>query len=224
VSTTPNPAAFAAPIAGASAAALLKHPAQLQSNLRLSDAMREAESEIRPDQSETSPLPSPNAPAQLRHYQHQALAQIRAAIIDGFRALLLVLPTGAGKTVIAAELMRQAVAKGKRALFLAPRRELVHQTSAKLAGHRHGVLLAGADHKMDLYAPLQVASVDTLRSRLLRRKRLELPNFDLVIVDEAHLSVTSARKALLELWPNAIRIGLTATPTRKDGRALGDHP
>ena len=45
--------------------------------------------------------------------------------------------------------------------------------------------------------------------------------FSLVIVDEAHLSITLARQALLERWPAAVRIGLTATPTRKDGRALG---
>src|SRR5262249_28319083 len=47
------------------------------------------------------------------------------------------------------------------------------------------------------------------------------PDFSLVIVDEAHLSITQARQALLARWPNATRIGLTATPTRKDGRALG---
>jgi superfamily II DNA or RNA helicase len=55
----------------------------------------------------------------------------------------------------------------------------------------------------------------------VRRRRLTLSDFELVIIDEAHLSITAVRKALLDLWPSALRIGLTATPTRKDGRALG---
>ena len=42
-----------------------------------------------------------------------------------------------------------------------------------------------------------------------------------MIVAEAHLGITGRKKALLERWPKAFRIGLTATPTRKDGRALG---
>ena len=161
------------------------------------------------------------APVALWPFQQRAIEQLDAAVAAGSRAPLLVLPTGAGKTVIAAYLMSRAVERHQRALFLAPRRELVGQTSAKLAGQRHGVLLAGAEAQRDLYALIQVASIETLQSRLVRRKRLVLPDFDLVLVDEAHLSVTAARKALLALWPNALRIGLTATPTRKDGRALG---
>ena len=157
----------------------------------------------------------------LRPYQAQAVELLDKAIAAASRAPLLVLPTGAGKTIIGAWLIRRAIERGQRALFLAPRRELVTQTSAKLGGIRHGLLLAGADHRLDLYAPVQVASVDTLRSRLVRRKRLDLPDFDVVLVDEAHLHVTEARRALLDLWPAALRIGLTATPTRKDGRALG---
>jgi superfamily II DNA or RNA helicase len=48
-----------------------------------------------------------------------------------------------------------------------------------------------------------------------------LPEFGLIVVDEAHLSITKARLGLLGRWPDAIRVGLTATPIRKDGRALG---
>ncbi len=167
-------------------------------------------------------LPPPTPPA-LRPYQLDALAQVDTAVRAGRRAPLLVLPTGAGKTVIAAELIRREVAAGRSALFLAPRRELIHQTCAKLdvIGVAHGVLLAGADERDGLDAAVQVASVDTLVSRALRRRQLRLPAFNLVIVDEAHLSVTLTRQRLLALWPAAVRVGLTATPTRKDGRALG---
>ncbi len=159
----------------------------------------------------------------LRPYQERTLELLEAALTAGRRKPLLVLPTGAGKTVIACELMRRAVERGQRSLFLAPRRELVTQASRQLAsaGIAHGVLLAGADPMGGLYARVQVGSVDTLLSRLVRRERLVLPEPHLVIADEAHLSITETRKGLLDRWPQALRIGLTATPTRKDGRALG---
>jgi superfamily II DNA or RNA helicase len=158
----------------------------------------------------------------LRDYQSAALDRLAAAFASGCLAPLLVAPTGSGKTVIAAEAIRREVATGGRCLFLAPRRELVHQTCGKLdaLGVGYGVLLAG-DDRVNHYADVQIASVDTLLSRMVRRRRLALPAFDLVLVDEAHLSVTAARSALLDHWPDARRIGLTATPTRKDGRALG---
>jgi superfamily II DNA or RNA helicase len=158
----------------------------------------------------------------LRDYQTRAIERIAETFGAGNRSPLLVAPTGSGKTVIAAELIRRAVDAGERCLFLAPRRELVHQTCEKLDALdvRYGVILAG-DPRTHLYAPVQVASVDTLLSRVVRRSRLTLPNFELVLVDEAHLGITSARQKLLDHWPEAKRIGLTATPTRKDGRALG---
>ena len=154
----------------------------------------------------------------LRPYQTAAIEQLDAAIASGSMSPLMVLPTGAGKTVIAGEVIRRD--PSKRSLFLAPRRELVTQTSEKLrdCGVEHGVIMAGAEMAFNMYAPVQVASIDTL---LARRHRLVLPSFDQVIVDEAHLSITETRQNLLNEWPNAVRIGLTATPTRKDGKALG---
>jgi superfamily II DNA or RNA helicase len=155
---------------------------------------------------------------QLRPYQNDALGRLDAAFNAGRRAPLLAAPTGSGKTVIAAELIRRETAAGRRVLFVAPRRELIHQCSDKLRafGVPHGVLLAG-DPRRNLGALAQVASIDTLRARL---DRLPLPDPDLLVVDEAHLYVTRIRVGLLESWPAARRVGLTATPARKDGRGL----
>lgn len=155
----------------------------------------------------------------LRPYQHRALEHLDAAFAAGKRAPLVVAPTGSGKTVLAAEIIRR---HGGRALFLAPRRELVHQTCRKLEdiGLHYGVLLAG-DRRMNLYQAVQVASIDTAIARIVRRDRLVMPDFELVLVDEAHLSITRRRLELLDHWPGARRVGLTATPIRKDGRALG---
>jgi DNA repair protein RadD len=165
----------------------------------------------------------PATPPVLRPYQLAALDQLDDAIQNGVRKPLLVLPTGAGKTVIAAELIRRSVAPSSRVLFMAPRRELIAQTSEKLdaAGVDHGVILAGADERAGLRAAVHVASVDTLASRVLRCRTLTLPSYDLVLVDEGHLALTVVRERLLDQWPAALRVGLTATPTRKDGRALG---
>ena len=149
----------------------------------------------------------PAAPPTLRPYQRDAVERIETAFADGRRSPLLVLPTGAGKTVVAAELIRRAVDAGEHSLFLAPRRELMRQASDKLAavGVRHGILLAGAD-RHDAYARVQVASVDTLASRL-GRGRLQHLGADLVIVDEAHLSITRRK---LELWDTGPRLDSSA--------------
>lgn len=165
---------------------------------------------------------TPRAPV-LRDYQTRAIQQLGVEFVaNGRRAPILVQPTGAGKTVVAAELIRRCQEKGRTALFLAPRRELVQQTSEKLhdVGVEHGIIQAGNEDRLDTSLAVQVASVDTLLSRVLRRKSLSLEPPELVFVDECHLAISKTRKELFDLWPDACRIGLTATPTRKDGRAL----
>jgi DNA repair protein RadD len=171
----------------------------------------------------TPPLFRATRPVELRPYQLAALDQLDHAVRHGARAPLVVMPTGGGKTVVAAELIRRTLAKDGTALFLAPRRELVHQTVDKLVALEiePGVLLAHADERAGLGAAVQVASIDTVLARVVRHRTVELPSFSLVVVDEAHLSITTVRRDLLARWPAALRVGLTATPTRKDGRAIG---
>jgi hypothetical protein len=163
------------------------------------------------------------APPELRPYQTEAVAEIEGAYRDGKRAPLLELATGAGKTVVAGEVIRRATAAGRACLFLAPRRELVYQASASLAraGIDHGVFMAGREDLENAWAPVTVASIDTTLVRVLRRGRRPFVDPNLVVVDEAHLSITKRRQDLLNLWPEARLLGLTATPSRKDGRALG---
>src|SRR5512139_2562194 len=159
-------------------------------------------------------------PPKLRPYQKAAIDKMEAMVAEGVKAPLIVAPTGAGKTVIAADIIRRNA--GKRLLFLAPRRELIHQTCRKLddVGVRYGVILAG-DGRQNQYAHVQVASVDTLISRALRRQKLHLLPFDIIIIDEAHVGLTDTRQRLLDLWPGATIVGLTATPCRSDGKAMG---
>lgn len=157
----------------------------------------------------------------LRPYQVTALDRLTALFTHGYRSVVLAAPCGFGKTIIAVELIRRHIESGGRAVFIAPRCELIDQTAAKLdaLGLHYGVLMAD-DPRRDMWAPVQLASIDTLRSRLRRCGMVPIADPSLVIVDEAHLYVTQYRVDLLNQWPNALRVGLTATPARKDGRGL----
>jgi DNA repair protein RadD len=74
-------------------------------------------------------------------FQQAAVDEIEAKIAEDHRNIILVAPTGAGKTVIAAAIIRRATERHRRILMLAHRREIIQQTSAKLAAHgvRHGI-------------------------------------------------------------------------------------
>lgn len=141
------------------------------------------------------------------------------------RRVLVRSPTGSGKTMIAMELMYRAYERGETSMFMAPRHELLRQAAKKLdlwLPLSYGMITARTKGEMDLYQPVQVSSVDTLVSRVVKRQRLVLPPIANVFVDEAHLYVTRHRQALMELFPTAKRIiGFTATPGRGDGKGMG---
>lgn len=126
-----------------------------------------------------------------------------------------------GKTVVAAQIAKRAVAKGKHVLFLAHRRELIKQAEEKLItfGVDPGVIMAGEDIQLDY--EVQVASIDTLRARALKTDRMQLPHADLLVIDEMHRSLAPTYVRLINEYSNAVVIGLTATPVRGDGKGLG---
>jgi DNA repair protein RadD len=158
----------------------------------------------------------------LRDYQSRSVDDCRLSLAQGNRRPCLVLPTGAGKTVIAAHMIRAASAKGNNALFLAPRRELVYQTSEKLAafGVEHGVMMAGEPSTM--FPGVQVGCIPTMHRRCIQGNK-PLPRADLVLVDEAHLSIARTTREIIDRYVDqgAVVIGLTATPCRSDGAGLG---
>lgn len=155
----------------------------------------------------------------LHPHQDCTIAKFDKCVRAGRRKILIVLPTGSGKTVTAAKIIQREVSAGRSVLFIAPRRELVHQAAGKLrdVGVPHAYILAG-DKRHNAYARVQIASIETLRAR---NHKLKLLNPDVIVIDEAHLYVTKIRTELLAKWPSALLIGLTATPGRKDGRGLG---
>jgi len=151
----------------------------------------------------------------LRPYQSAAIEQLRTAMARHKRTILCV-PTGGGKTTIVAEMIRRAIGRGKSILFLAHRSELLQQAVERLQGF--GLSPGIVQGKNVSNNPqLNVASVQTLRNR---------PNGifppDIIFIDECHLSMANSYLTILERYPNAYVIGMTATPTRLDGKPLGD--
>lgn len=160
--------------------------------------------------------------ATLRQYQVDVIARVEATITAGKRRILLVAPTGSGKTVIAGAIIGDVVQSGKSVLFLAHRRELIRQTGEKLfaVGIDYGVVQAGFPSRPG--EPVQVASIMTLHARAVRSKVMRMPPADLVMVDEAHHARAKTYERILEEYPKAIILGMTATPCRGDGRGLGN--
>ena len=158
----------------------------------------------------------------LRAYQKQVLLDIAAEVSAGIKRIIAVAPTGAGKTVIFAETVRQAAEKGRSVLILVHRDELLQQTSRKLhdVGVDHGLIKAG--YTARLSERVQVASVQTLHARAIRSNRIEMPPADLIVVDECHHARARTYQAILDAYPNATVVGFTATPCRGDGRGLGN--
>lgn len=153
---------------------------------------------------------------ELRDYQVQAIDEGRSFIRAGTRRIVFVAPCGAGKTVIAAGIVAGAQRRNKSILFIAHRRELVAQTSAKLDAIdcEHGIILAGNKRSNNL--PVQVASVQTL----IRRECPFVP--DILIIDECHHARAATWAGIIAKYPQAVLIGLTATPVRTDGKGLGN--
>jgi DNA repair protein RadD len=158
---------------------------------------------------------------ELRPYQIEVIGQCRQKLLSGVSKICLVAPTGAGKTVIAAEIIRSAVEKEKRVLILAHTREIIRQASGKLkaADIPHGVIMATDTVRQ--YEPVQLASVQTYWSRVMRTKSMQRPPTDLIIVDECHHIRANTWRKIIESYPGVPLIGLTATPCRSDGRGLG---
>lgn len=153
---------------------------------------------------------------QLRPYQARAIEQCRDAYRSGHRATLLVMPTGAGKTMTASTVVHGAAAKGNPTWWLTHRRELAEQASQAFysLGIPHGTVQAG--HVSDPYAMVQVASIQTIA-----RRAANLPPPSLIVFDEAHHIGAASWDALFHAYPTAKVLGLTATPWRLDGQGLG---
>ncbi|AFY95479.1 DEAD/DEAH box helicase [Chamaesiphon minutus] len=153
---------------------------------------------------------------QLRDYQTDLLDRINKAWFSGHRSLLCQLPTGGGKTIVFSTVVHQASKSGLKCLVLAHREELIKQAADKIeiiTNEPVGIIKAGYPANYD--RDIQVASVQSLVRRLDR-----CPQFDLIVVDEAHHSTSRTYRTILDRYPNARVLGVTATPIRLDAKGF----
>ena len=152
----------------------------------------------------------------LRPYQSDLLDRIDKSWFSGNRSILCQLPTGGGKTILFATVVHEANQKGLRCLVLAHREELIKQAADKLeiiTDTPVGIIKAGYPTNYD--RDIQVASVPSLTRRVNN-----CPEFDLIIVDEAHHSTANSYRTILNRFPTARVLGVTATPIRLDGKGF----
>lgn len=151
----------------------------------------------------------------LRDYQIEIITELaQAKNEDGFKAPLIVSPTGSGKTIMFAFVSVQAEAKQKRVLILVHRIEILNQTVKSLLefGVQAGTIASGRPMTSDL---IQVAMISTLVHRM---DQIIAP--DVIITDEAHHSTAGQWMKLQKKYPEVFRAGFTATPERADGEGL----
>lgn len=139
---------------------------------------------------------------ELRPYQTVAISRLNKAFSSGFRSPVIVLPCGGGKSVICAEIAKKWASQEKNVLFLVHRIELVEQIVDTFTNY--GVDLNFCDIKM------------VQSSKNLTRQ------YDLIITDESHHSTCRTYQNIYRKFPEALRVNVTATPCRVDGRGLGE--
>ena len=160
----------------------------------------------------------------LRPYQEAARAAIHGEWDQGHKRTLLVLPTGTGKTIVFAAVAEDQVRRGERVLVLAHRGELLEQAAQKIgtvSGLGCAVEKAEQSSAGSWYR-ITVGSVQTL----MREKRLDRfkpDHYGTIIVDEAHHILSDSYQRVLNHFPDANVLGVTATPDRGDMRNLGQY-
>jgi DNA repair protein RadD len=158
---------------------------------------------------------------ELRPYQVAVIAAFVRLVAAGVKRIILVAPTGSGKTLIAGSIIKTAVAAWRTVLVLSHRREITAQTSRKLydLGIPHGIIQAGFSPRP--LERVQVASVQTLSQRAIRTETISLPPASVLVIDECHHCPAETYQQIIAAYPDATLLGLTATPCRGDGRGLG---
>lgn len=158
------------------------------------------------------------SPVILRDYQLEILRKVAALYRAGYRRVLVQLPTGGGKTVLAAQVLLAVAARGGLSQFLVHRKELLDQTSDSFTGFGINHSFVASERPFDPTASTLLAGVATLVNRL----DLVLPP-NLLLIDEAHHAVAASWATIMAAYPDAFVLGLTATPERLDGKGLDEH-
>lgn len=160
---------------------------------------------------------------ELRPYQAEAKAAVFEQWDKGTLKTLLVLPTGCGKTIVFAKVAEDCVRQGYRVLILAHRGELLEQAADKI---KKSTKLGCATEKAEQtclgsWFRITVGSVQSMQ-REKRLSQFSEDYFNVIIIDEAHHCISDGYQKVLQHFPSAKVLGVTATPDRGDMRNLGE--
>lgn len=142
-----------------------------------------------------------------RPYQIDSIESLRQGFRDQHTRQVLAAPTGSGKSVIMRDMIKKAIAKGSRIMFICERRILIDQFSKHLdsEGIDHGIMMA----KHWRFKPQELVQIATAQTL----EKMELwPAFDICFIDEIHACMRKSIKQLMKSRPNLRVIGASATP------------
>lgn len=163
---------------------------------------------------------------QLRDYQEQAVNEIRDQIRNGHKKILLVLPTGAGKSHTMGDITYKAIENGHKILSLMHRRQLVTQLTKifEECGINSSMIMSGEDSNLGCKS--QIATCQTYVRRLKIDSIENNPFFvdaSIVFIDEAHHVLSNTYQKILSNYKDKIVIGVTATPILASGVGMGKY-
>jgi len=180
------------------------------------------------------------ATLRMRSYQRETVDAVFTAWAGGMERPAVVLPTGAGKTVVFSEIIRQwrtapesigeaglaRISTGRRAIVLVHRDELADQAIGKIRAAAPELSVGKVKAEDDeITADVMVCSVQTLsRARRLRRLvewQTAHGKVGLILTDECHHAVARSYQTVYNAFPDALHAGFTATLARGDGAGLG---
>ncbi|MEJ2418771.1 MAG: DEAD/DEAH box helicase family protein, partial [Exilibacterium sp.] len=161
-----------------------------------------------------------------RPYQKMAVEEVYRRYQNERRKLLLYLPTGAGKTVIATLVIDKLLTARPdfgRILFVAHRQEILDQTANTLKKHLRHLSIAIEQGKRTAVEPAKI-TIASVQSLVSRKEKFNPREFSLIICDECHRALSPSWTAVIEHFhsngnPDTLLLGMTATPRRTDGRS-----
>ena len=165
---------------------------------------------------------------ELRPYQRDLLQQVQTALAADTKArVMMQLPTGGGKTVIAGALLADWLTDGRKAVWLTHRAELAEQTCRMLTD-AHISAMTNVKWTPGTDAPAMSGGAVILMAQTVSRRTdsMEIWNGynadDLMAIDEAHHAAAEGWERAMKQWPGRI-VGMTATPWRLSKKEGFDH-
>jgi DNA repair protein RadD len=169
---------------------------------------------------------------ELREYQSRTVDMIKDCLRSGCKKVMVTLPTGAGKSILQGVISKMCIDRGNKILALMHRRGLVDQLCDRfsLCGVDAGKIMSQVD--AELSKDVQVGTIQTY-SRRIQLEEYDIfseknikpwqHNADVILLDEAHRSLSKTFQDTLKSYKDKVVLGFTATPTLSSGVGMGNY-